>query len=120
MTLTFSVGLTSLPMPRADNPWRAERLSVGSQFRAANGALKTQVAAQKWRVPVTWEGLSAAERQTLFDVFNALLLTPQLVTFPDGLTFTAYTTLGAWSEQPGVDPWSGAPFYSVSFTFEEA
>ena len=120
MPLTHSIGSTNLPLPRADEPFGMEYMPFGVTFRTQDAAYHAQLIGLKWRVRINWEGLSLAERNTCFAAFCAHLAASDTYTAPNGLTFTAYTTMSSWTESHWYQPNTNEVYYNVSFQFEEA
>ena len=115
---TMTLGTASLPLPRWEDPVRMEYLPIGSGRRMANGTLRVQAVAGKWRVQVNWEGLTAAERATLWGAYGGYCVTAGLLTMPDGLTATVVTVLGSWQEKHWWDG-AGTLYYDVAFVMDE-
>lgn len=118
-SFSMTLGGTTLPMPRHPEPYRMEYIPFGGQRRMANGALRVQLTAARWRVTVSWEGLTKAERDVLWTQWGTYIATSAVVLLPDGLTFTAMTALGSWQEGHYFDPRSGVVYYDVSFGLEQ-
>lgn len=119
MSLTFTAGGTSLPMPRQNDPYKMEYIPFGSASRALSGALRVQFIASRWKIDITWEGLTKTERDSLFTVYNTYLSASGTWIFPDGKTLTGMVAMGSWSESQWHQINSGNIYYDISFTVEE-
>lgn len=86
-TGTEGVDYWTLPYPDS-GPGGIEEVEefVGGWGRKATGKLRMSVIAQKWKISVTWSGLSAAELATLRAAYEALATTPAKLVLPDGTT----------------------------------
>lgn len=121
---TFSINPGSeailLPLPAQDNGLEMEYMPFGSARRMHSAAYRVQHIANKWRVRVTWTGLTTAERSTVWGVYGGYIATSMVVQFPNGLSFTGFVELGSWSERQWYDPHQSRVLYDVQFVIVEA
>lgn len=119
MPLTHTLGGTTLPMPKADEPFGMEYMPFGVALRTADCSYHVQLVGAKWRVRVNFEGLSAAELATVFGAFRAALATAATYVMPDGTTLSVMTGLSSWAQSLYYDRWNEIWYYNCSFTVEQ-
>jgi hypothetical protein len=119
MTLSMWINDTSVALPKAQEPFKMEYLPLGSGSRMASGVLRTQLTAMRWRIGISWDGLTQDERDTLFGTYLAGLTTPIQYVHPNGqLTLTVQTGVGSWSESQFYSS-SGEVLYTIGFSVEQ-
>lgn len=119
MTLTMTFGGSPVALPREQDPFESEYIPFGASHRMYDATLRVQVTGLRWRVRISWEGLTQTERNTLFTVYGNYLTTAGALVFPDGLSISMMTGMGSWSESVWFDPRTEAPYYDVGFTVEQ-
>lgn len=117
MTLTMTLGGTSLPLPRADGPFDMDYIPFGVQHRTKSGSLRIQLTGTAWTIRAFWEGLTKAERDSLFAVHGGAIATQSTLVMPDGVSLEVMTSLGSWTERQWYD-YAGTAYYDVSFSME--
>jgi hypothetical protein len=119
MTLTHSIGNTNLPLPRGDNPFEMEYMPFGAAARTISGAYRVQLTGAAWKIRLNFEGLTKAERDSLFSVYASHLAVADTYTMPDGLSFSVMSSLNSWVESQFYAPYSGTVYYDAAFTVEQ-
>lgn len=117
---TFTIGGSQMPLPAQERGIEMEYFPIGSSGRMADGTYRVQHVANKWRIRCTWQGLTAAERSTLWSAYGGYMITSTTVVLPTGLTFTGFVDLGSWAEADWFDPHQDRILYNVSFVIVEA
>jgi len=117
---TFTMGMSNLPLPAQERGFEMEYFPIGVSGRTYDGSYRAQHIANKWRVRVTWEGLTAAERATVWAAYGGYIVTACTVTLPNGMSFSGFVDMGSWSEAVWYDPHRNRQLYNVSFVIVEA
>lgn len=116
---TMSIGGTNVPFPREKEPFGMEYIPFGASRRMADASYRVQLTGAKWRTVVYWEGLTQAERNTLFGAYTAALTTSSAVVFPDGGTYNMMSGLSSWNEDKWYSFGDSGWYYDISFALEE-
>lgn len=119
MALTMTIGGTPVALPREQDPFQSEYIPFGISQRMYDATLRVQVTGLRWRVRISWEGLTQTERDALFVLYGTYLTTAGAIVFPDGLSISIMTGIGSWTEGQFIDPRSEAEYYNVGFTVEQ-
>jgi hypothetical protein len=92
--------------------------TVGSQERAADGTLHTEIISRKAEINISWSFLSAQERDDLWLVYLGLFDEEATLVLPDGQSYSVVPELDGFHE---TEFWSygTTPYYSVRITFLE-
>lgn len=117
---TMTLGGNSLPLPAAEGGIGLEYMPLGSVGRSASGRLSVDHVTSKWRARLRWEGLSKAERDSLWGYFGTYVATAATLILPDGESIEVMTALGSWTETASYSPWDAdLTVYEIQFTVEE-
>ena len=114
---TTTIGGTSVPNPYVDAGVAVKGQDVGRQFAVADGSLRTHYVGSRRQFPLSWRGITAAERNTLWTKYKTR--TVQVLKLPDAATtYNTVVIAGTWDESL-VTIASGAWRYDVKLTLEE-
>lgn len=111
-------GGTTLALPARDGGVRASELVIGAGREMLDGSYRAHFRANKRRVTLQWEGLTASERSTLLGAWAARLVSAGTLTLPDGQSFSAMAGFD-WAENHWYEGRTDTPYYNVSFTAKE-
>jgi len=120
MTLTLTLGGTTLALPERDNPFDITNNPIGANLRTASGAYRQDYVTQKTSIAIHWTNLTSAERSTIRTKWLAALSAAATLVLPDSQSFSVFSALSGWSESHWYRTEDEVARYDVSATFEEA
>lgn len=119
-TYPFTIGGVDMPLPSQGRGLEMEYFPLGISGRMASGAYRVQYVTSKWRVRIVWEGLTTAERATVWAAYGGYIATATTVVLPDGTTFSGFVDLASWAQAQWFNPHVNQVLYNVTFVIVEA
>lgn len=116
MSVSVIWGSYTLPAPD-DKGIDIRSVFIGSARRMIDGTMRADLTTNKLEITIPWTGLTAAERSTLENAFDANADTPTDLTLTNGKTITVVAVNG-WKENVWHDK-NDVELSSITITFGE-
>jgi hypothetical protein len=114
--LTMTWGTYSLPLPDEEGIHVLET-PIGSVRQMLNGYMRGQVISRGTNIRVVWPKLTDTERALMRTAWDANYDAAELLTLPDGRSWTVITGINPWDETEWYAAAKGEWRYDVTLTF---
>lgn len=121
--ILYGTGGTQVSLPLCKPDARRRQIFLGSVMEAADKTTRIDEIARRWELLMEWEGLSQAERDTIYNAYTSMGALPTaLVVPPDSLSVTVTAVAGSYNETFDVLTVNGSEIavFEVSVTFRQA